>query len=62
MQKTPLGACLFMLLCAGLAAQQITTQSHGSLKLATINVWSGPDYQGLLSFGEWETEEVREQR
>ena len=62
MRKKLLVAVLFVLLGIGLAAQEITTQSYGTLKLATINVWSGSDYQGMLAFGEWETEAVREQR
>lgn len=62
MKNTLVVAVLLFLLCAGLAAQEITTRSYGSLKLATVNVWSGSDYQGLLAFGEWETEAVREQR
>jgi endonuclease/exonuclease/phosphatase family metal-dependent hydrolase len=32
------------------------------LKVITVNVWSGSDYQGLASFGKWQSDEVREQR
>ncbi len=30
--------------------------------MVDINIWSGPDYQGLLKFGMWETPERLEQR
>lgn len=33
-----------------------------SLKIATINVWSGLDYNGSFKMGEYETPETREQR
>ncbi len=62
MKKALFVAALLFLLCAGVVAQEIATLSYGTLKLATVNVWSGSDYQGMLSFGEWETEAVREQR
>lgn len=32
------------------------------LKVMTINIWSGLDYEGTLSMGEYETREVREKR
>lgn len=62
MKRSLIVAALIFLFCANLSAQQITAQSYGSLKLATVNVWSGSDYQGLVSFGQWETAAVREQR
>ena len=33
-----------------------------TLKVVTINVWSGLDYQGTFKMGEYETEQVREGR
>ncbi len=47
-----------------LAALVLLTMSAqpASLKVATINVWSGLDYRGTFRFGEYETAERREQR
>jgi len=36
--------------------------ARSELRLMTINVWSGLDYRGTLSMGEYEAEEVREKR
>jgi endonuclease/exonuclease/phosphatase family metal-dependent hydrolase len=38
------------------------TALPASLKVVTINVWSGLDYRGTFRFGEYETAERREQR
>ncbi|MFQ5824949.1 MAG: endonuclease/exonuclease/phosphatase family protein [bacterium] len=36
--------------------------SRESLGILDINVWSGLDYEGILTMGEYETDEVREKR
>lgn len=45
--------------CAGKEAPSFTGTT---LKMVTINVWSGLDYKGTLKMGEYETPEVREAR
>ncbi|MBW6514240.1 MAG: endonuclease/exonuclease/phosphatase family protein [Candidatus Syntrophosphaera sp.] len=40
----------------------LEVQNHGSLKAVTFNIWSGSDYIGFASFGEWESPAIREQR
>ncbi len=60
-------ACVLLILCSSLAlgfasSGPIEVHSYGSLKAVTINVWSGSDYQGVRSFGYWETPEILEQR
>lgn len=45
-----------------LIAEDIQIQQHNSITYATVNVWSGSDYHGIASFGEWEDAAVREQR
>lgn len=35
---------------------------NSDLKILTINVWSGLDYQGTFSYGEYESDKVREKR
>ncbi len=39
-----------------------SNESPASLRVVTINVWSGLDYRGTLRFGEYESESRREQR
>ncbi len=39
-----------------------TFSQINSLKVLTINVWSGLDYRGTFSFGEYESDEIREKR
>ena len=47
--------CLsFLLLCSGVSAQQ--------LRCVTINIWTGLDYNGNITMGEYEPAEVRERR
>jgi endonuclease/exonuclease/phosphatase family metal-dependent hydrolase len=43
-------------------ARALDTQVPQTLRIITVNVWSGSDYQGLGSFGMWESEGVRGQR
>ncbi len=50
-----------LMLIAGVWAAT-TDGGNSALKVLTVNVWSGSDYQGLASFGEWEPVTVREQR
>lgn len=50
---------LLVLLSVLLNAQHVLTQT---LNVATINVWSGLDYRGAWSIGEYETEALREKR
>ncbi len=59
--KARLMTVFVLLLVAGVWA---ATSDGGcaALKVLTMNVWSGSDYQGLASFGEWEADAVREQR
>ncbi len=47
-----------------ISCQTIQTEGGGSraLRLLTINVWSGLDYEGFFSFGEYESDERREAR
>jgi endonuclease/exonuclease/phosphatase family metal-dependent hydrolase len=44
------------------AAAQSIEPGEGQLRIMTINVWSGLDYKGTLSMGEYEPPEVREAR
>ncbi len=60
-------AVMFMALCAIVFAGCTRVDMPGravrnELRLMTINVWSGLDYRGTLSMGEYEPEEVREKR
>ncbi|MDZ4121046.1 MAG: hypothetical protein U1C33_01400, partial [Candidatus Cloacimonadaceae bacterium] len=56
-----LGFCLLLVFCFG-DEQGPPEEITSPLKVLTINVWSGTDYQGSSSFGMWETPEIREQR
>lgn len=47
----------FILITLGFSFAQ-----DSKLKVLTINVWSGLDYSGTFSFGEYETDERRELR
>jgi len=38
------------------------SQSKDALKVITLNVWSGLDYEGIFYMGEYESDEVKEQR
>jgi len=52
-----------ILLCLGcLFCQKVYAEGSRSLRVLTINLWSGSDYRGVWSFGQWESEVVREQR
>lgn len=44
-----------------ISCQTIQTEGGGSrtLRFLTINVWSGLDYEGVSSFGEYESDERR---
>lgn len=61
---------LAMVLCAivlvmpgcGRDDKSVTVDKVDVVKVMTINVWSGLDYEGTISMGEYETEEVREKR
>ena len=60
-------AGIFLALCAIASAGCTRGDPPGraarsELRLMTINVWSGLDYKGTLSMGEYEPEEVREKR
>jgi len=39
-----------------------TARDEKPFRMIDINIWSGPDYQGLLKFGMWETPARLEQR
>jgi len=45
-----------------LLPQTVYSESVLSLKILTINIWSGVDYKGVWRFGEYESRERREQR
>jgi endonuclease/exonuclease/phosphatase family metal-dependent hydrolase len=40
----------------------IFPQENSTLKVLTLNVWSGLDYKGIFKMGEYEAEEIREKR
>jgi len=50
--------------CMGCRDNVVTSRDNesGILKVMTINVWSGLDYEGTLTMGEYETEERRMKR
>src|SRR6056297_1497412 len=50
--------------CTGCSDNAVTTKDNESsvLKVMTINVWSGLDYEDTLSMGEYESEERRMKR
>ena len=54
---------LLILLClCGFLCQETLAEGSRPLRVLTINVWSGSDYRGVWSFGEWESKATREQR
>jgi endonuclease/exonuclease/phosphatase family metal-dependent hydrolase len=54
---------LLILLClCCLPWQETFAEGSWPLRVLTINVWSGSDYQGVWSFGDWESKATREQR
>lgn len=59
MRHTPVLLLLFA--CAGLPVL-VRSMPHDSLRVVTINVWSGLDYAGTSSMGEYESPDVRERR
>lgn len=52
---------LVMVLCTGASAQPPGDRG-AELRVVTMNIWTGLDYIGDLSMGQWETEERRERR
>ena len=53
---------IFLTLKLCLFISFLTFSQSNSLKVLTINVWSGLDYRGIFSFGEYESDEIREKR
>ncbi len=60
----PLAAAIAGLLTAmtRCASSSADFAGHDSLRVVTINVWSGLDYRGTVRFGEYETMDRREKR
>jgi endonuclease/exonuclease/phosphatase family metal-dependent hydrolase len=55
------GRLLLLALSLWLVAQAVNAQTR-SLRILTINVWTGLDYRGFFTFGEYESAERRELR
>ncbi len=53
--------CLFLFFASGAVSDQ-NPQEKTLLKVLDINVWSGLDYIGTLTMGEYESAAVREKR
>jgi hypothetical protein len=54
---------LLALLVGGIGTQRAqTTDCKTTLRILDINVWSGLNYQGNLTMGEYESQAVREKR
>jgi endonuclease/exonuclease/phosphatase family metal-dependent hydrolase len=52
----------FLLILPGVCIPTQGVQGHPLLKVLDINVWSGLDYIGTLTMGEYESDAVREKR
>ena len=48
--------------CSNDAAAGSSIEERKLLRIITVNVWSGLDYHGVLNFGEYETDSIRELR
>jgi len=55
-------ARLWLIVWATLMLTAAAPAATTPLRVVTINVWSGLDYRGFWSFGEWEPDSIREQR
>jgi endonuclease/exonuclease/phosphatase family metal-dependent hydrolase len=55
-------AVIFLFLSIGENLQAEISDRNTKIRILTINVWSGLDYQGVWKFGEYESEERREAR
>lgn len=60
MNRIPVIILLFILIAGSTVWG--ASQSELSLKILTINIWSGVDYKGIWRFGEYESAEQRERR
>jgi len=40
----------------------VPSVSAEELKVVTLNIWSGLDYEGVWKFGEYESDDIREAR
>lgn len=58
MKRSVATACIILLISAFV----VPLASAEELKLVTLNIWSGLDYEGTFKFGEYESDDVREAR
>ncbi|MBI9083186.1 MAG: endonuclease/exonuclease/phosphatase family protein [Desulfobacterales bacterium] len=62
MQNAIVLLCLLLAGCAAPSAIPAPVATRNALRVVDINVWSGLDYQGYVTMGEYETPAVREKR